>query len=67
MSGSVAARRRTGGLSERGESPRRSGEAGVLELAVLGFVTIGVFLALILFTRTPVLAALVLVLSLIHI
>jgi CitMHS family citrate-Mg2+:H+ or citrate-Ca2+:H+ symporter len=32
-----------------------------LDLAVLGFVTIGVFLALILLTRTPVLAALVLV------
>ncbi|WP_313452092.1 citrate:proton symporter [Brevundimonas sp.] len=32
-----------------------------MDLAVLGFVTIGVFLALILFTRTSVLAALVLV------
>lgn len=32
-----------------------------MDLALLGFVTIGVFLALVLFTRTPVLAALVLV------
>ncbi|GAA0211027.1 CitMHS family citrate-Mg2+:H+ or citrate-Ca2+:H+ symporter [Brevundimonas nasdae] len=32
-----------------------------MDLAILGFVTIGVFLALILFTRTSVLAALVLV------